>query len=195
MAKKEYDAIVIGGGIQGLCLGAYLQRAGMQTAIFERRHEEGGCVCTRETTAPGFMHNHAVCMEFLEWMPFYLDFGLDKLGGRTIYPDAQFGIPFSDGSPPIILYNVASEKNYERSHKKRYLSIDIYSEHGPPVSLFRLKNLGVEMIDTCRHIQVLYFIPDPHQFWEMNLALRFPDGNFLNKAGASKEFRRGHFVN
>ena len=28
MIKKEYDAIVIGGGIQGLCLGAYLQRAG-----------------------------------------------------------------------------------------------------------------------------------------------------------------------
>jgi phytoene dehydrogenase-like protein len=124
MVKKEYDAIVIGGGIQGLCLGAYLQRAGMQTAIFERRHEEGGCVCTRETTAPGFMHNHAVCMEFLEWMPFYLDFGLDKLGGRTIYPDAQFGIPFSDGSPPIVLYNVASEENYQRSHK----SISVYSK-------------------------------------------------------------------
>ena len=98
MIKKEYDAIVIGGGIQGLCLGAYLQRAGMQTAIFERRHEEGGCVCTRETTAPGFMHNHAVCMEFLDWMPFYHDFGLQRLGGRTIYPDAQFGIPFSDGT-------------------------------------------------------------------------------------------------
>jgi len=124
MIKKEYDAIVIGGGIQGLCLGAYLQRAGMQTAIFERRHEEGGCVCTRETTAPGFMHNHAVCMEFLDWMPFYHDFGLEKLGGRTIYPDAQFGIPFSDGSPPIILYSIATEQNYERSHK----SISAYSK-------------------------------------------------------------------
>jgi len=124
MIQREYDAIVIGGGIQGLCLGAYLQRAGMQVAILERRHEEGGCVCTRETTAPGFMHNHAVCMEFLDWMPFYHDFGLAKLGARTLYPDAQFGIPFSDGSPPIILYSIASAENYERSHR----SISTYSK-------------------------------------------------------------------
>ena len=59
MLKREYDAIVIGAGIQGLCLAAYLQRSGLEVAIFERRHEEGGAICTRETTAPGFMHNHA----------------------------------------------------------------------------------------------------------------------------------------
>ncbi len=140
MIKKEYDAIVIGGGIQGLCLGAYLQRAGMQTAILERRHEEGGCVCTRETTAPGFMHNHAVCMEFMDWMPFFHDFGLDKLGGRMIYPDAQFGIPFSDGSPPIILYNIASEENYERSHK----SISVYSKKDADTWV-RLRRMAQEL--------------------------------------------------
>jgi len=124
MIKKEYDAIVVGGGNNGLCLGAYLQRAGMEVAIFERRHEEGGCICTRETTAPGFLHNHAVCMEFMEWMPFYYDFGLERLGARTIHPDAEFGIPFSDGSPPIILYGFAKEENYERTHK----SISVYSK-------------------------------------------------------------------
>jgi phytoene dehydrogenase-like protein len=32
--KKAYDAIIIGGGSMWLTLGAYLQRAGMQTAIF-----------------------------------------------------------------------------------------------------------------------------------------------------------------
>ncbi len=124
MIKKEYDAIVIGGGIQGLCLAAYLQRSGVEVAIFERRHEEGGAICTRETTAPGFMHNHAVCMEFIDWMPFYYDFGLEKLGARCLYPDAQFGIAFSDGRPPIILYSIAKEENFERTHK----SISVYSK-------------------------------------------------------------------
>ena len=124
MVKKEYDAIVVGGGNNGLCLAAYLQRAGMEVAIFERRHEEGGCICTRETTAPGFMHNHAVCMEFMDWMPFLYDFGLEKLGARTIHPDAEFGIPFSDGSPPIILYGFSKKENYERTHK----SISVYSK-------------------------------------------------------------------
>jgi phytoene dehydrogenase-like protein len=55
--KKAYDAIIIGGGSMWLTLGAYLQRAGMQTAIFERRHEEGSSIYTSECIAPEFLHN------------------------------------------------------------------------------------------------------------------------------------------
>jgi phytoene dehydrogenase-like protein len=61
-------------------------------------------------------------MEFLEWMPFYHDFELEKLGARTVYPEAQAGITFSDGRPPIVLYNT---ENLEKSHK----SISDYSSH------------------------------------------------------------------
>lgn len=126
MIKKSYDAIVIGGGNMGLCLGAYLQRAGMETAIFERRHEEGSAIFTSECTAPGFLHNlHAQYMEFLDWMPMYFDFELEKLGARTVYPEAQAGIAFSDGRPPIILYSVEKPEHLERSCK----SIAVYSKH------------------------------------------------------------------
>ncbi|MDX9787425.1 MAG: NAD(P)/FAD-dependent oxidoreductase [Desulfobacterales bacterium] len=124
MPHNEYDAIIIGGGSQGLTLGAYLARSGVKVAILERKHEEGGCFCTRETTAPGFLHNHAQCMEFMDWMPFYYDFNLESLGARTVYPDAQFGIAFSDGRPPIVLHSVAKEENFALSHK----SISVYSK-------------------------------------------------------------------
>jgi phytoene dehydrogenase-like protein len=123
MPQKEYDAIIIGGGHLGLTLGAYLQRAGMQTAIFERRHEEGSAVHTSECTAPGFLHNlHSQYMEYLDWMPFYHDFKLENLGSRLIYPRAQAGIAFSDGRPPIILYN---PDHFELTRK----SISRYSKH------------------------------------------------------------------
>ena len=109
----------------GLTLGAYLQRSGMETAIFERRHEEGSAIFSSECTAPGFIHNlHAQYMEFIDWMPFYHDFGLEKLGARTLYPDAQSGIAFSDGRPPIILYSVEKPENVERSCK----TISVYSK-------------------------------------------------------------------
>jgi len=125
MTKKSYDAIIIGGGHMGLTLGAYLQRAGMETAICERRHEEGSAVFTSECTAPGFLHNlHAQYMEFMDWMPFYHDFELEKLGARTMYPEAQAGIAFSDGRPPIVLYSVEHPENYEKTHK----SISVYSK-------------------------------------------------------------------
>ena len=124
--KKEYDAIIIGAGNMGLTLGAYLQRAGMQTAIFERRHEEGSAIFTSECTAPGFLHNlHAQYMEFMDWMPIYHDFNLEQLGARCLYPHAQAGIAFSDGRPPIVLYSKEHEENYEKTYK----SIAQYSKH------------------------------------------------------------------
>ncbi|MBI4768138.1 MAG: NAD(P)/FAD-dependent oxidoreductase [Deltaproteobacteria bacterium] len=124
MAKLSYDALIIGGGHMGLTLGAYLQRAGMQVAVFERRHEEGSAIFTSECTAPGFLHNlHAQYMEFIDWMPFYHDFELEKLGARCLYPEAQAGIAFSDGRPPIVLYSVENPENLERSRK----SILVYS--------------------------------------------------------------------
>ncbi len=116
--KRSYDAVIIGGGHMGITLGAYLQRAGMETAVFELRHEEGSAIYTSECTAPGFMHNlHAQYMEFLDWMPFYQDFGLESLGARTLYPKAQCGIAFSDGRPPIVLYSVEKPEHLELSRK------------------------------------------------------------------------------
>lgn len=51
--SNEYDAIVVGGGHNGLVNGAYLARAGLDTLILERRHLVGGAAITEELY-PGF---------------------------------------------------------------------------------------------------------------------------------------------
>jgi phytoene dehydrogenase-like protein len=51
MAK--FDAIVIGGGHNGLVNAAYLAKAGMKTLVLERRHLVGGAAITEELV-PGF---------------------------------------------------------------------------------------------------------------------------------------------
>jgi phytoene dehydrogenase-like protein len=100
-----YDAVVVGAGHNGLCLAAYLQRAGLSTVVVERRHEEGGGVNTEEPVLPGFRHNmHAQYMEFFDIMPMIRDFSLEEIGLRTVMPEAQAGIAFADGRPPIIIY-------------------------------------------------------------------------------------------
>jgi phytoene dehydrogenase-like protein len=50
---RAYDAIVIGGGHNGLVNGAYLAKAGLRTLILERRHLVGGAAITEELH-PGF---------------------------------------------------------------------------------------------------------------------------------------------
>jgi phytoene dehydrogenase-like protein len=52
-SQRKYDAIVIGGGHNGLTNGAYLARAGLKTLIMERRHLVGGAAITEELH-PGF---------------------------------------------------------------------------------------------------------------------------------------------
>src|SRR6184192_111250 len=49
----KYDAIVIGGGHNGLTAAAYLARAGRKTLVLERRHVLGGAAVTEEVF-PGF---------------------------------------------------------------------------------------------------------------------------------------------
>jgi phytoene dehydrogenase-like protein len=50
---QRYDAIVIGGGHNGLITAAYLARGGLKTVVLEKRHVLGGAAVTEEIF-PGF---------------------------------------------------------------------------------------------------------------------------------------------
>jgi len=49
MSTGSYDAIIIGGGHNGLVSGAYFARAGARTVVLEARHKTGGAA---DTSAP-----------------------------------------------------------------------------------------------------------------------------------------------
>jgi phytoene dehydrogenase-like protein len=50
---ERYDAVIIGGGHNGLVSAAYLARAGLKTLVLEQRHVLGGAAVTEELY-PGF---------------------------------------------------------------------------------------------------------------------------------------------
>ncbi|MEE9227031.1 MAG: FAD-dependent oxidoreductase, partial [Acidobacteriota bacterium] len=53
MPVPDYDAIIIGGGHNGLVTAAYLAKAGKRVVVLERRHCLGGSAVTEEIF-PGF---------------------------------------------------------------------------------------------------------------------------------------------
>ncbi len=46
--SRKYDAIIVGGGHNGLVCGAYLAKAGKKVCVVERRDVLGGAACTQE---------------------------------------------------------------------------------------------------------------------------------------------------
>ena len=51
--SAHFDAVIIGGGHNGLVCAAYLAKAGHKVCVLERRHVLGGCATTEELW-PGY---------------------------------------------------------------------------------------------------------------------------------------------
>ena len=94
----KYDFIIIGGGPNGLCVAAYLSKAGQKVLVLERHFEVGGGLATEEVTMGGFLHNtHAIYHMMVDYAPPYNDLELEKYRCKYVYPELQVAMPFSDG--------------------------------------------------------------------------------------------------
>ncbi len=111
--KREYDLIVIGGGINGLAAAAYLQKAGMEVAVFERRDEVGTHCATEEVGMPGIKYNlHANGLMILS-APAYTELELEKFGLEML-TTSEWGYfhPFKDGSA-VLFHQYDANAQYE----------------------------------------------------------------------------------
>ena len=56
MAKRNWDFIIVGSGINSLVCAALLGKRGHSVCVLERNDRLGGCIRTEEITLPGFKH-------------------------------------------------------------------------------------------------------------------------------------------
>jgi phytoene dehydrogenase-like protein len=95
-SNGKYDAIVIGGGHNGLVAGAYMARAGKKTLVLEKRHLVGGATVTEEIF-PGFKFTVFSYVVSLFRPEIIRDLNLPA-HGMTILPLESTLTPTEDGS-------------------------------------------------------------------------------------------------
>ena len=93
---KAYDAIIIGGGHNGLVAACYLARAKWKVLVLERRYVVGGCAVTEETF-PGFKVSTAAYVNSLFSPEIIRDLRLKSYGFDLVERNPSSFTPFLDG--------------------------------------------------------------------------------------------------
>ena len=101
MAKHgTYDAIIIGGGHNGLVAAAYLAKAGRKVCVLERRHVLGGCATTEELW-PGYKVSTAAYVISLFQTQIIQELALKEYGLK-ILPQVSFFVHATARRPQLV---------------------------------------------------------------------------------------------
>jgi phytoene dehydrogenase-like protein len=98
--RRSYDAVIVGGGHNGLIAAAYLARAGWEVLLVERGAEVGGAVASAEATAPGYVHDlYATNMNLFLGSAVFAELGeeLAAQGLEFAGTDKPYSSVFPDG--------------------------------------------------------------------------------------------------
>ena len=105
----RYDAIVIGGGHNGLVTAAYLARAGKKVCVLERRHVLGGCANTEELW-PGYKVSTAAYVVSLLETQIMADLRLAENGLKILRRNPSSFTPLLDGRSLTLGPDMASNQ-------------------------------------------------------------------------------------
>jgi phytoene dehydrogenase-like protein len=126
MARESYDAIVIGGGHNGLVAAAYLARSGAKTLVLEARLKEGGAATTESPwpDAPQFKVTRLSYVMSLLPPTILRDLKLEQHGYK-IFPMGPYYQAFPEGGS-LTLYEEDSPRAYDEIAKWSKKDADAY---------------------------------------------------------------------
>ena len=117
MMTDKYDAIIVGGGHNGLTAAGYLAKAGLKTLVLERRPVVGGAVVTEEIH-PGYRISTVSYVVSLLRSEVIRDLELKRHGFEMIRMDGTLSVCGDD-----YLFLRGDEK-HDRREVARFSSVD-----------------------------------------------------------------------
>lgn len=124
MTKKDFDAVVVGSGPNGLSAAITLQQAGLSVLLLEGKSTIGGGLRTAELTLPGFRHDICSAIHPLAVAsPFFEQLPLKQYGLEFINPLIPAAHPFDNGKATVLSDSLKDTAALLKSDQRAYTSL------------------------------------------------------------------------
>jgi phytoene dehydrogenase-like protein len=143
VTQARYDAIVVGGGHNGLIAAGYLAKERLKVLVLERRPIVGGA-CVTEELIPGYRVTRTSYVCSLLLPEVIRDFKMKEYGFETLVPEPHSIYPYPDGR--YMLWSADEEKTKREVAKFSQRDAEAFS--GFNAELLELQSFVDEILRT-----------------------------------------------
>ncbi|MDO3628309.1 NAD(P)/FAD-dependent oxidoreductase [Mucilaginibacter sp. BT774] len=124
LEKRQYDAVIVGSGPNGLAAAILMQQNGLSVLLIEGKETIGGGMRSAELTLPGYLHDICSAIHPLAVSsPFFETLPLAKYGLEFIYPDIAAAHPFDNGAAAILKNSIEETASQFGIDEKAYIDL------------------------------------------------------------------------
>lgn len=174
LEKRDYDAVVIGSGPNGLAAAILMQQEGLSVLVTEGKPTIGGGLRTAELTLPGYLHDICSAVHPLAAAsPFFETLPLGDYGLEYIYPEIDAVHPLDNGTAGILKGTVEETAALLGADKDTYLKLmqpvvndwpsiapDVLAPLHFPKHPFAMARFGLPALTSARHLVKRFKTPE-----------------------------------
>jgi phytoene dehydrogenase-like protein len=178
-SKRDYDAVVVGAGPNGLAAAIRLQQAGLSVLILEARDTIGGGTRSAEVTLPGFTHDICSAIHPLAvGSPFFRTLPLEQHGLEYIFPSVMAAHPFDSGTAAVLNRSMEETARALGSDAQTYLKMigplldrwpqiekDVLSPLRIPDNTLAFARFGMKALTSAQFLSKGFLTPEGKGLW------------------------------
>lgn len=172
--KRDYDAVVVGSGPNGLAAAITLQQKGLSVLLIEGKPTIGGGLRTAELTLPGYLHDICSAVHPLAaGSPFFETLPLKDFGLEYIYPEIDAAHPLDNGTAGVLKGRVVETAEPLGVDKDSYIKLmqpvvndwpsiaqDVLGPLHFPKHPFAMARFGLSALTSATHLVKRFKTPE-----------------------------------